>query len=841
MRNGLTVLAVVFAVSILVGVNVAGDSLMVQVTNTVMASQGDIDISVRYATGGVFGIGNSSIMSSQAGVKDISPRLGDSIYYLNKSLFLPVTLVGVVPAMDESFGISNVSLSLLSQTNSCIVTEDLAKEYNLTDGSMVMASRIQILPPNNTLWELHIVGVAHVEGKGYSAVLIANLSLAQDIFDERGKINSIVASILNIDDTMRIRDTLQGSLGSDFQVLAPKESSLSQVQGIANGFRIALNMAATISLAVACILIMNSLLMAVNERKYEIGVLRSIGSSRGTVFRIFLLEGLFFGAIGSALGIAAGIYMSQFLVSYMATVVNVAVPALVVNSYVPLFGAVAGIVVAGIGSLYPALSASRTNVVQAIRPQMRGGGKGRRGTGIMILLGGIFLLLSYYVESTSFKTSTIQQSTLDLNAIYILLILIPAGILLLATAAMKGISAALSYLFQPVFRSRRAMATRNISRNRRRSSLTISMVAIGISFTVLIGGMSGSLTLCINNFVRQQLGADIYIIPTSGSLPISYADNLTSINGVNVVTYLKIQPTRVGGRMTALVGVDAETFDKVWRVGVVNSSYRVDQIFTKLIQNNNTMIMASGLAGRLGVRAGDNVTVLVEGGNTQNFTVLGIFFASDFINLGPISEAEMTMANYKALANFFPSQYNGTKDANIFLAKVNAGEDPDVVANRISTATSGKIDIFTVSDILNEVETGISRIFAFFQVLIFMAIIVSLLGMTTTMIMSILERKREIGILRAVGTSKNQVTGMIVGEALVLGMIGLLVGLAIGILFSNYFIDIMAFAQFAVPLDIPYTVLLYVALASIIISVASAAYPAYNAARMNVVDAIRYG
>jgi putative ABC transport system permease protein len=841
LRNGLTILAVVFAVSILVGVNVAGDSLMVQVTSTVMASQGDIDINVRYSTGEAFGIGNSSIVSSQNGIKAASPRLGDFLYYLNQSLLLPVTFVGIIPALDENFGVSNVSLNLLSQTNSCIVTEEIAKEYNVTSGSTVVVSRVQIFPPNNTLWKLHVVGVAHVEGKGYSAVMIANLSLAQEIFDKQGKINSIVASVLNIDSTMTIRGTLQAMLGSEFQVLAPKESSLNQVQGIANGFRIALNMAATISLAVACILIMNSLLMAVNERKYEIGVLRSIGSSRGTVFRIFLLEGLFFGVIGSALGIATGIYMSQFLVSYMATVVNVAIPPLVVNTYVPLFGGVAGIAVAGIGSIYPALAASKTNVVQAIRPQMRGSGKGRLGTGIMISLGGTFLLLSYYVESTSFKTTNIQQSFLDLNSIYVLLILIPAGILLLTAAAMKGITAVLSYIFQPVFRSRRTIASRNISRNRRRSSLTISMVAIGISFTVLIGGMSGSLTLGINNFVRQQLGADIYIIPAGGSLPVSYTDNLTSINGVDVVTYLKVQPTMVDGRMTALVGVDAETFNKVWRVGVVNSTYTVDEIFTKLRQSNTSMIMASGLAGRLGVNVGDNVSVLVEGAKTENFTVLAIFFGSEFINLGPLSEAEMTMANYKALVNFFPSQYNGTRDANIFLVKVNAGENPNTVANRITAATSGKINIFTVSDILNEVESGVSRIFAFFQVLILMAIIVSLLGMTTTMIMSILERKREIGILRAVGTSKNQVTGMIVGEALVLGMIGLLVGLATGILFSNYFIDIMAFAQFAVPLEIPYTVLLYVALASILISVVSAAYPAYNAARMNVVDAIRYG
>ncbi|WXG43464.1 MAG: FtsX-like permease family protein [Promethearchaeati archaeon SRVP18_Atabeyarchaeia-1] len=846
LRNGLTILAVVFAVSILVGVNVAGDSLMVQVTNTVMSSQGDIDISVRYATGEAFGIGNSSTVSSQPGIRAVSPLLGGSIYYLNQSLILPFTLVGIVPALDNDFGVSNISLNLLSQTNSCIVTEQVAREYNVTSGSTVTVSQVRISPPSDTLWTLRVIGVAHIEGKGYSAVMITNLSLAQGIFDSGGKVNSIVASVVNIDDTMAILRALQARLGSNFQVLAPKESTLSQVQGINNGFRIAMNMAATISLAVACILIMNSLLMAVNERKYETGVLRSIGSSRGTVFRIFLLEGLFFGAIGSVFGVVTGIYLSQFLASYMASVLNVAVPPLIVNSYVPLFGAVSGLAVAGVGSVYPALSASKTNVVQAIRPQMRGGGGGRLGTGIMASLGGVFLLVSYYVnahyaESTNFAAADVQQLSLNLTGIYIMMILIPAGILLLSTAAMKGISAVLSYLFYPVFRSRRTIATRNIGRNRRRSSLTMSMVAIGITFTVLIGGMSGSLNLGINNFVRQQLGADIYIMPTGGSLPVSYADNISSISGVNMVTYLKIQPTSVDGRTTALVGVDALTFDKVWRVGVINSTYTVDQIFTTLSQSNASMIMASGLAGRLSVNVGENVSVLVEGGKFQNFTVIAIFFGSDFINLGPISENEMTMTNYKALVNSFPSQYNATRDANIFLIKVNQGEDPNAVAQRITTATSGTIYIFTVSDVLKQVVDGISRIFAFFQVLVLMAVIVSLLGMTTTMIMSILERRREIGILRAIGISKNQVTAMIVGEALILGVIGLLAGVATGMLALNYFIDIMAFALFAVPLDIPYTVLLYVALASIIISVVSAAYPAYGAAKMNVVDTIRYG
>lgn len=841
LRNGLTILAVIFAVGILVGVNVAGDSIMLQVRNTVLSAQGDIDISVRWATSEAFDVGNASVVASQSGIKAVSPILGDSIFYLNRSLILPVTLVGIVPSLDERFGVSNLSLNILSQTNSCIATEEVAQRYNITEGSTIVVSRVQLFPPNSTIWKLKVVGVAHIEGKGYSGVLIANLSLVQGIFNKQGKVNSIVASVSNSKDTLNIRSQLQAKLGSNFQILAPKESSLNQVDSISQGFTIALNMAATISLAVACILIMNSLLMAVNERKYETGVLRSIGSSRGVIFRIFILEGLFFGVIGSALGIVFGVYLSQFLVSYMATIVNVEIPSLVVNTNVLVFGAVAGIVVSAVGSLYPALSASKTSVVQAIRPQMRGAGKGRLGTVVMAAIGAIFLFVSYYVELATFRTTTIQQASFDINVIYILLALIPSGILLIASAAIRAVTVALSYVFRPILRSRRTITTRNIGRNRRRSSLTISMVAIGISFTVLIGGMSGSLMVGIDNFVRQQLGADIYIMPKGGSLPVSYAENLTNVEGIRSVTYLKIQPTLVETQPSALVGVNADTFLKVWHVGVINSTHTAEEIFARLSQSNTSMIMASGLAGKLRVNVGDNVSVLVEGGKSQNFTVVATFYGSEFINLGSTGEAQITMIDYKALIQFFPGQFNGTRDANIFLAKVSDGESPETVASRITNSTHSELYILTISSILTQVEAGLSRIFAFFQVLITMAIVVSLLGMTTTMVMSVLERRREIGILRAIGTSKSQIIGMIVGEALVLGTIGLLVGLSIGILFSNYFIDIMTFVQFAVPLSIPYTVLLYVALASIIISVASAAYPAHKASAMDVVDAIRYG
>jgi putative ABC transport system permease protein len=504
----------------------------------------------------------------------------------------------------------------------------------------------------------------------------------------------------------------------------------------------------------------------------------------------------------------------------------------------------AGIVVSVLGSLYPALSASRTSVVQAIRPQMRGSGKGRRGTAIMGTLGVALLVIAYYVESTSFKTSVNQLMSFNSIAIYILLTFIPVGILLVVSASLRAIVGVLSYLFTPELGNRRTIANRNTSRNRRRSSLTISMMAIGLSFTVLLGSLSGSLNYGIDNFARQQLGADVYVIPTGGTLPVSYADNLTNVNGVKTVTYLSFQPTMMTHNMTAwvqtaLVVVNSTTFPEVWNVQVPNSTINVEDIFNNLSCNKTSIILASGIAGKLNVSTGDTVSAYI-GTTAHNFTVIAIFYASDFMSIGSLSEANMALIDYKTFLNYLPSGSNTTTTANVFLIKVVDGTDPNTVGEQITNSTKG-VEVFTISTILHEVEGGLSNIFNFFQVLIAMAIIVSLLGMTTTMIMSVLERKREIGVLRAIGTSRRQVIGMIMGEALILGTVGLITGLAIGLMFSNYMIDIMAGIGFPAPLTIPYTTFLYVGLASIIISVGSAVYPARKAATMNVVDAIRYG
>ena len=866
LRNGLTILAVVFAVGILVGVNIAGDSILAQVTNTVTTAQGDIDISVQGAAGGTFGAGNVSVIQAQQGIKDVSPRFDGTLYYLNGTRASvdkpPVTILGVVPSLDEKFGVSNVSLGLLSQTNSCIVTEEVAEECNLIQGSTIVVSCVPPspqfpTPPASSLWNLTVVAIADVEGKGYSSVLIANLSLAQDICSQQGMISSVVATVVNPSDTTSIQSSLEAKLGSGFDVEAPKASSLDQVSSLTNAFEIGLNMAATISLAVACILIMNSLLMSVNERKYETGVLRSIGSSRGTIFRMFLLEGLFFGAIGSLFGIGFGIILSQFLIQYMSGVVPTGgligggtspgtggAPTIVLNANVLVFGVVAGIAVSVFGSLYPALSASRTSVVQAIRPQMRGSGKGKRGTAFMGTLGVALLVVAYYVESTSFKTTANQLMSFNSIAIYILLAFIPVGILLVVSASLRAIVGVLSYLFAPELGNRRTIANRNTSRNRRRSSLTVSMIAIGLSFTVLLGSLSGSLNYGIGNFVSQQLGADVYVIPTTGTLPISYANNLTNIKGVKTVTYLSFQPTVMTHNMTSwvqttLVVVNSTTFPKVWNVQLPNSTINVQDVFNNLSQNQTSIILASGIAGKLNVTTGDTVSAYV-GSTAHNFTVIATFYASNFMSMGSFNEANIALIDYKTFSNYLPSGSNATMSANVFLIKVVDGADPNTVGEQITNSTNG-VYVFTISTILHEVEGDLSNIFNFFQVLIAMAIIVSLLGMTTTMIMSVLERKREIGVLRAIGTSRGQIIGMIMGEALILGTVGLITGLAVGLMFSSYMIDIMAGIGFPVPLMIPYTTFLYVGLASIIISVCSAVYPARKAATMNVVDAIRYG
>jgi putative ABC transport system permease protein len=837
LRSGLTILAVVFAVSLLVGSNIVTNSIMGEVRNVITETQGDVQIGVTWATGAPFNAGNLSTVSSEQGVRAVSPRLGVSLHYLNGSLLAPVTLVGVNSTLDEAFGHSNVSLSLLTQTaNSCIATEEVAENYNVTQGSTVIVSRGQT--SSESSWELKVVAVAHIEGKGYSGVLLTDLSLAQEILGEPDKVNFIAVAVTNVENTAAVRDSLSGKLGSNFKVTAPAQNQLDQANSQLGAFGTAMTMIAIVSLAVACMLIMNSLLMTVNERKYEVGVLRSIGTPKGAIFRIFIAEALLFGVIGSIVGALVGIILSQFLFSYVANAMNDAMGgftgSMVVSLDTLMSGIIAGLVVTALASLYPALSASRTKVVQAIRPQMRGGERRRLRTAVMGTLGALSLLLSYQLVSSN--------SALGM----MVLMLVPAGLLLVTTSGIRGIAAVASCLFSPVLRGRRTIATRSISRNRRRSSLTISMIAVGIASAVLISGLSQSMMAGLTDFVDQKLSADIYLAPSEGSISVRYADDLAQIDGVKTVSYIAVQPALMvipdtgEWKASPLFGIDTETFSEVYSVEF-NSTKSPEEICAELGQSNTSMIMATGLAEELKVSAGDNVSVMVDGGKMVNFTVIALFYGSMFVAWNSVSESEMAMVGYEALVEYFPNEFGISRDASIFFLKVENGENANTVADRIRNSTNQKLWMQTGSDQRTMITTMFSKIFSLFQSLTIMAVGISLLGMTTTMIMSVLERKREVGILRAIGTSKTEVSGMIIGEALTLGVIGLILGVAMGQVFLIFLVGQMSQWAFPAPLIIPYTVILYLALASIGMSVASAAYPAYKASRMNVVDSIRYG
>lgn len=837
LRSGLTIMAVVFAVGLLVGSNIVTNSIMTEVRSTIMEAQGDVQIGIYWATGEPFNAGNVSVVSSVQGIKAISPRLGFSLHYLNGSLLVPATMVGVDPNLDAEFGHSNVSLNILTETNnSCIATEEFARNYNLTEGSTIIVSTGQT--KNGTSWVLKVAKIAHVEGKGYSSVLLVNLPLSQEILGTANKVNFIAVSVNRIEETASIRDNLASKLGNNFQVTAPAQRQLDESNNSLGAFATCMTMIAMVSLAVAAILIMNSLLMTVNERKYEVGVLRSIGSSKGTVFRIFLTEALFFGVIGSLIGAVFGIVLSQVLFSYVANamgeVMDGFAPNLIVGFDTLMSGIFAGLIVTALGSLYPAISASKAKVVQAIRPQMRGGERRRLRTAIMGLLGSLSLLASYWLVSSN--------SALGM----LVLFLVPVGLLLVATVIIRGIAGVVSVLFKPVLSGRRTIATRNIGRNRRRSSLTISMIAIGIASAVLIGGLSQSMMVGLTDFTTQKLAADIYLAPTDGKISVSYADNLTHIQGVKTVSYVGVQPVLMvpsdkdATKAIPLFGIGSKTFDEVYRLDF-NLTKSAKQIYAELGQSNTSMVMATGLASELGVHAGDNISVMVDGGRMVNFTVIALFYGSMFMSWNSVSESEMAMVDYNSLVAFFPNEFGSSRDASIFFVKVDNGANAKTIAETIKNSTAQDLWIQTASDQRANILTMFSKILSLFQSLITMAVGISLLGMATTMVMSVLERKREIGMLRAIGTSKSEIARMIIGEALTLGVIGLILGVIMGQLFLVYFIGVMGQFAFPAPLITPYAVIFYVALASIGMSVASAVYPAYKACKMNVVDSIRYG
>jgi len=831
-RTILTVAAVFLGVALLVGINMATASALGEFNSYINKFWGATDIVVTYGNGLPFSNQTVSLVQANPLVRQTAQRL-DSVGWIGNAANNPFFLTGLDPQNDFDYAGFNITGSRLFWPGEAVVDNILSEKYRLGIGS-----NITVTTPTsrflNTTTTLQIVGINYPLRNIGSTVYMYLPELQSDA-GLQGWITHIYASLYDPTQATRVEDDLQKILPS-YTVSAPKAEAVQRIVSQTAGFQIGLNVMIGVSLVVCSFIVFNTLFMTVSERTYEIGILRAVGSSRSQIFRIFLAEGLLIGAIGTLAGIFGGLGLARLFTFIFETTFDV--PSLPVAQLTPgiaLWGLGAGFAAVLGGALYPAISASRINIIQAIRPSAR---NARRQVPLR-LIGLVGVLMLGLGVGESLRLTPFHVNYLDV-------VLVPIGLVLVGSAIFGKAGKSLSLAMIPFSSAVRHIASKSGRRRLLRSSVCFGMIVITLSFAIMIGGIQSGVQGALQQGIEEALGADIILVANQ-SVPVSFTNNLTSLQNVTSATPLSpsTAPAKAfgntGSSSIGVVAIDPEVFPSIISYTLVNSP-PAQQVYAELPTNPQSLLMPDSMASKLGVGVGDMIPILTPSSNvTIPFTVAGVFTGPvlQYIQFGEHFASDSIVVSFASQQTFF----DGQNKAPLFLVdlkpqyKSQAASIAQNIATKYPQYDFGENSL-TLGELLSLVNDTINRIFTLILLILYFALLIASLGIGATMIMNVSDRRREIGLLRSQGMSRGQIMELFLGEGTLLGLFGFLLAIPGGLLLLKGATNSTTLAGFFIPYIVPYGAIVQAFVLALIAVLAGSVYPALRASRMEITEAL---
>ena len=840
-RTTLTIVAVVLGVALLVGINLATASATSEFTSYINKFWGRTDIVVSY--GGLPPVFDSHFLAtvqSVSGVQQAAPRL---VWFGTKDNTTFFPLVGV-NGTDFDYSAFNITGTKTLSAGQATIDEGLVQKYGLGIGSTLNVVTPNIVARTNVTISLAIVGINHPLRNIGSSVYV-NLVQLQTNLSFQGKISHIYATLDDSTKAPQVRDRIEHLLGSPlFNVNAPKAEAVQRIAGQTAGFDLGLNVMVAVSLVVCSFIVFNTLFMTVNERTYEIGVMRAVGSSRSQIFKIFLLEGLIIGTIGSIVGIFAGLILSRGFTSIAENLLQIpALPLVQLTPSIAAFGLGAGLASVFAGSLYPAASASRISIIQAIRPSARNSHR-RVPDSVMAILSVAML-----------SVGSLEASRLTpFHVPYLDIALVPMGLVILGALLFGRTGRIFMAPILPLSRTIGYIASRNGRRRLLRNAVSFGMITITLSFVIMLGGIQGGVQTALDAGIQEALGADIILVANQ-SLPVSFSSNLLNLQPkgfstppASLVTplgpsFLPFNPKALGptGNSTSVgvLAVDPATFPDVINYQFVNSPPQ-SQVYSELENNSQALMLPDSLASRLGASVGQPIDVTTFNG-TLPFRVAGIFTGPvlQYIQFGNSFASDSIVVSFSSQKHFF----GGTESAPLFLINLKSEYKSDASAIAQAIAASypnydfGENSL-TLGQLLSLVRDTINRIFTIILLVLYFALLIATLGISSTMIMNVHDRRREIGLLRSQGMSRLQISELFLGEGVLLGIFGFLLAIPGGLLLLLGATNSTTLAGFYLPFVVPYSAMVQSFGLAILAVLVGSLYPAIRASRMEITRAL---
>ncbi|MEU0578706.1 FtsX-like permease family protein [Streptomyces griseoincarnatus] len=626
----------------------------------------------------------------------------------------------------------------------------------------------------------------------------------------------------------QLKQNVLAELGGGYRVLTAEEAAEANqkgVEGFMNVMKYAMLGFAGIAFLVGIFLIINTFSMLVAQRTREIGLMRAIGSSRRQVNRSVLIEALLLGVVGSVLGVGAGVGLAVGLMKLMGAVgMELSTSDLTVAWTTPALGLLLGVVVTVLAAYLPARRAGKISPMAALRdagtPADGRTGWVRAVTGLVLTGGGAAAL---YLAGAADK-ATDGSMWLGLGIVLTLIGFVVVGPVL-ASGVVRVLGAVLLRAFGPVGR----MAERNALRNPRRTGATGAALMIGLALVACLSVVGSSMVASATEELDKVVGTDFIVQDDNGQrLSPEAVAAVKATDGLDRVTEYKW--TEAG-----FTTPDGKTSDGT-AITAVDPTYAVDMrietVEGKLADafRPDSMSVHEDFAKDHDITLGSTVDVAFEGGRTGTLTVRAVTSSEGAIDAGAMYTSIDTLGRYVPAEKMpltlmvLASAEDGQKDAAYAALKQSMDRFP-------------QFEVRDQTDYKEALKDQIGQLLNMIYGLLALAIVVAILGVVNTLALSVVERTREIGLMRAIGLSRRQLRRMIRMESVVIALFGALLGLGLGLGWGATAQQLLALEGLKV-LDIPWPTIAGVFVGSAFVGLFAALVPAFRAGRMNVLNAI---
>jgi len=682
--------------------------------------------------------------------------------------------------------------------------------------------------PQRSMTISGIAKFGSVDSIGGATFAVFDVPTAQKLLDKEGQFDVIYLTPKSGVSEAQVADQVKPLLPASAQVETGAQAGEAAAQETNDGLAFLqyfLLAFAAIALIVGSFVIFNTLSMTVAQRVRELATLRTLGASRKQVFRSVVLEGFVTGLVAAVVGLFLGLLIAKGLNAlFKAFGVDLPSTGTVFSLKTVIVSLLLGVGITVLATISPARRATRVAPIAAVRegatlPSSR---LARSRTAAPVVLGIAAVLLAFGLFASGLPTGAV----LVLDGVGCLLLFIGVG--MIASRLVRPLAAMVGSPGERLGGVAGALAKDNATRNPARTARTAGALMIGLALVTLVATLGSSLKGTSRNALKDQVRADYVVTSKNGydTFTSSAGDALANAPGVAAASAVRDDKASSFGSDIDVTGVDPSTIGNVYDFRWKKGS---DNVLLSL--GFDGAIVRNQFADDQNLEVGSKFSIQTPQGKKIPLVVRGIYDP-------PAEQLDALLGSVTLAQRAFDTHFPRTKDMFVFV------DTDDGVTSQATAALDETLDPYpdavvrTNSAWITERAGGIDMILNIFYVLLALSIIVSLFGMVNALALSVFERTRELGMLRAIGLTRRQTRRMIRYESVIIALIGAALGLPLGILLAA--VITKALASLDVTFSLPLAAVVVFAIVATLAGMLAAILPARRASRLNVLRALQY-